>query len=260
MDENPAFGKPNDPVTYSSEKWSLGWTEAFYRGNVSHIAIYTVAPKKLVDTFCFKALYPFKGYKKSSHSGGRDGYQTLLTLLPDMGIGVYVTLNRGDRNVRDLIHMYVLDLLLGVEPWLDIETACSLGQTIDMTKDSDIQEEINTDREEEAGVGLHNDQDYVGVYGNYAYGNTTVFINQTSDMLSLSYGAAEWQLTETSTNTFGAQGLEPFWYWFMTVTFLRDGDDVTEVTLPFQSGAHPTFVRGLDMSTAPPPPELCPSG
>ena len=209
----------------------------------------------------------YTGFKKSSHTGRRDGYRAMISLLPDVGIGVFTNNNNDNTYARDYIHMYIMDLLMGEEPWIDAEMVCEGGKQ-DEVKQSKIQNHLKK------GSKLHHkkhpkdhhqkhtkaaaDEDYVGVYGNYAYGNATVFINETSGLISLNYGPVEWTLTETAMeDTFSAEGVEPFWYWRMTVEFYRTDGVVMEVMLPFQSGAHPVFVRGRDMTTAPPPPELC---
>ena len=68
------------------------------------------------------------GYVKTQHDGGSKGFRSLVTLIEGMDMGVYVTLTRDDIYVKDLIHDFILDLLLEEQPWLDKETACLLKQ------------------------------------------------------------------------------------------------------------------------------------
>ena len=64
-----------------------------------------------------------------AHSGELFGYDALLTLLPDMNIGVY-TASNGPGGIdaflfHQLVHYFLTDTLLGEKPWLDKETICT---------------------------------------------------------------------------------------------------------------------------------------
>ena len=61
------------------------------------------------------------------HTGGLYGYGALSTILPDMDIGVFLALNGADETLfgRGLTHIYIMDLLLGKEPWLNTTTGCT---------------------------------------------------------------------------------------------------------------------------------------
>ena len=61
------------------------------------------------------------------HSGSLFGYGALLTILPDKDIGVFLALNGADESYygRRLLNLYIMDLLLGEEPWLNLTTACT---------------------------------------------------------------------------------------------------------------------------------------
>jgi CubicO group peptidase (beta-lactamase class C family) len=58
----------------------------------------------------------YRGERLLSHSGGWIGWGTLLSILPDHGIGVAVFTNRSSSNVTDILTRYVVDRLRGREP------------------------------------------------------------------------------------------------------------------------------------------------
>ena len=65
-----------------------------------------------------------------SHSGGLFSYITLLWTLPDLNIGVYASVNGPGYGSYSGIHnivsfYYIVDHLLGLEPWLNKTTACT---------------------------------------------------------------------------------------------------------------------------------------
>ncbi|KAK2179290.1 hypothetical protein NP493_501g02000 [Ridgeia piscesae] len=101
----PLFSKPLFPVTYSHDQYALGWVSGYYRG-----------------------------YRTSDHSGSQGGYKSLLTLIPAENIGIYTAVSQDDSLVRYLVHVYIADLLLGEEPWVNASWACSVkSNTIQRT-------------------------------------------------------------------------------------------------------------------------------
>ena len=67
------------------------------------------------------------GYREVSHGGGHSGFQSQLTMLPDMGIGTFLTSNTADLGfTRKIMSMFLQDILLDGESWLDVETACAI--------------------------------------------------------------------------------------------------------------------------------------
>lgn len=74
--------------------------------------------------YCFgSVLYCFyTGYRMVAHSGEQFGYDCLVTLYPEMNIGIYTNINGPGGEPafisNQLLHYYISDLLLGLEPWL----------------------------------------------------------------------------------------------------------------------------------------------
>ncbi len=101
-------------------------------------------------------------------------------------------------------------------------------------------------------------EDYVGRYHDFAYGNLTVAINEEDDSLVMSYGPSlVLNLSPVTESIFQAAGVEPFWHLSYTVTFLSNGELFDRVTVTFESAAPPTFYRDQTDAEAPSPPDLC---
>lgn len=62
----------------------------------------------------------YQGDRVVSHSGGWNGWGSLMTLIPEAGIGVAVLTNRSPSEVPPILTWYILDRLRGREPvdWL----------------------------------------------------------------------------------------------------------------------------------------------
>jgi len=63
----------------------------------------------------------YRGEREVFHGGGWSGWSTLMTMLPDRGVGVAVFTNRSQSVVPDILANYVFDQVCGKEPipWLD---------------------------------------------------------------------------------------------------------------------------------------------
>jgi CubicO group peptidase (beta-lactamase class C family) len=63
----------------------------------------------------------YRGERVVSHGGGFIGWGTLMTMLPDRGVGVAVFTNRDPSAAPQMLTSYVLDQVCGKEPipWLD---------------------------------------------------------------------------------------------------------------------------------------------
>ena len=65
--------------------------------------------------------HSYRGERVVWHGGGWSGWSTLMTLLPDRGVGVAVFTNRSQSMVPEILANYVFDRVCGKEPipWLD---------------------------------------------------------------------------------------------------------------------------------------------
>ena len=63
----------------------------------------------------------YRGERVVCHGGGWIGWSTLMTMLPDRGVGVAVFTNRNPSPVPEILANHVFDRVCGREPipWLD---------------------------------------------------------------------------------------------------------------------------------------------
>ena len=66
-------------------------------------------------------VHSYRGERVVWHGGGWSGWSTLMTMLPDRGVGVAVFTNRTQSAVPDILANYVFDRACGKDPipWLD---------------------------------------------------------------------------------------------------------------------------------------------
>src|SRR5205085_12064843 len=67
------------------------------------------------------SCYHYRGERVLNHGGGWIGWGTLMTLVPDRGIGIAVFTNRDPSTVTDILTNFVIDRLCGLPPigWFD---------------------------------------------------------------------------------------------------------------------------------------------
>ena len=189
------------------------------------------------------------------HTGTSMGYGALLTLLPAEGLGLFTSITGPDTSYlgRRALHMYVLDLLLGEDPWLNHTTACSLPQPWLHSSGKGGKSRGQSLSTQELAV-------YVGTYGNYGFGNVTIALNNSVGKLALTYGYGQFHLESTGKqHEFYGEGTG-------IVTAIRlsklafsssgaDGSVLDRLVIPaFESRDPPVFMRGLKMSSVPPRP------
>ena len=184
-------------------------------------------------------------------------------------MGVFMSTN-APNGLGDTVSMHVMDLLLGLEPWLNVTDVCSTHIHHDEASQAHSAERDNIPNQKDHTMpigGLQHinhrkNEDYVGVYGHFGYGNVSVYINQSTGSLMMSYGPlAKWNLRVTDTeDVFDGIALEPLWYWTLnSLVFSKsNGTTFDLLDVPFDWSIPPTFRRDLNMASAPPPPELCP--
>ena len=180
----------------------------------------------------------------------------MLTIVPDLDIAIHTSVTGPDTGYKGCrnLHMYIMDLLMDEEPWLNITDACTFP--------NDARRRfLNIRKGIPSVLPLSY---YVGTYGNHGYGNVTITLPENSTLLHMSYGnLGKWNLYPTQTvHRFVADGLDDVWsmdlanLWFETN---KEGDKVEKlIVASFESNLPPVFIRDLKFSEAPLPPELCP--
>lgn len=103
-------------------------------------------------------------------------------------------------------------------------------------------------------------EDYTGTFGHHAFGNVSIFLNNSSDQLLLQFDGPGWiwEMEQLNDTLFIARGTEPLWYDDFVADFELDSDGIADaVTILYGDDIPPRLVRDLDWSNPPPPPDLC---
>jgi CubicO group peptidase (beta-lactamase class C family) len=116
-------------------------------------------------------LHSYRGERVVWHGGGWSGWSTLMTMLPDRGVGVAVFTNRTQSAVPDILD-YVFDRACGKDPipWLD-----RLRE-----RRRKFVAQLDVDRQARTATGRPNTRpshdlaDYAGDYDHPGYGRTTI--------------------------------------------------------------------------------------
>ena len=224
------------------------------------------------------------------------GYHSLVSYFPDMDFGVFFSTNYGNHSYeRQFVNQFVADIMLGEEPWNTAEEACEIIEELlssplrneeglpcpcetdvdailqwrrdanadelpEVIQESCLQEfaaRIVVSKRDNTFRQL---EDYEGEYGNFGYGNVTVFLNETTELLDVIYGViGRFDLYPTvNENVFIGNGKDlnviRYGYIFVFEESAPGSGLVDLLTIPsFESSMPPTFVRGLEMDDAPPP-------
>ncbi len=191
------------------------------------------------------------------HTGTSWGYGALLTLVPDLGIGIYTSITGPDDGYvgRRLTHMYIMDLLMGESPWLNLTTACTFPEPWAPVHK---RKPYTFPQGDPNKVPLEFER-YVGTFGNFGYGNLSIVLNETSGLLELHYGELGlWDLVVIDDLTFAGKGKGYTWARdIKSILFesLSYSNQLNKVTISFESKDPPVFQRDLKMSEAPLPPD-----
>ena len=206
------------------------------------------------------------------HGGYLYGYNAQLSLLPDADVGVFLALNGDDYTSlgRFLIHAFLMDLALDEEPWLNTTTVCTFPEPwVPLPFAEELVQKIAsrddgprhrfTKSDESSDFPYPSDlTPYTGVYGDFYYGNVTVF-SDDSQSLFIQYGTLQpTRLEPTGTeNVF--RGIPDAYDWplgFPLVEFKFSEEGLTQFDLcvVYVDDVATTFIRDLKMSDAPEPP------
>lgn len=142
-------------------------------------------------------------YKILRHTGTILGYSSLITLIPDMNIGIFTTMNGQDSDFifRTLLHNYLADVALGEDAWLNSSTICSFPEPWFSTPSETLHLIGKSNRLTRSPL------EYVGRYHNDAYGDLHIFRNSSTGFIDMKYGVAFWNLyPKHSHDQFAAEG------------------------------------------------------
>jgi CubicO group peptidase (beta-lactamase class C family) len=125
----------------------------------------------------------YRGHKRLHHGGGIDGFITMVTLLPQDGIGVVAFINRDGVNLPELLVRHALDRLLKLEP-IDWKGEALARRT----KGKEAQKEAKSKKESARKRGTkpaHKLEEYAGRYEHPGYG--TLLVEQRDGRLEMTY-------------------------------------------------------------------------
>ena len=126
------------------------------------------------DVHCGLGLrsHQYRGERVVWHSGGWIGWSTLMTMLPDRGVGVAVFTNRNPNPVTEIFANYVFDRVCGKEPipWLDRRRE----QRRKAVAQLEIDRQARTAARRPNTRPSHDLADYAGDYDHPGYGRMTI--------------------------------------------------------------------------------------
>ena len=190
----------------------------------------------------------FAGYRILRHTGTILGSSSLITLIPDMNVGIFTSMNGQDSNFffRTLLHNYLSDVALGEKAWLNSSTICSFPEPW-FSMNPSVSHQISKSNQLSRASS-----DYIGHYRNDAYGDLYITRNSSTGFIDMRYGIAHWNLyPKHHHDQFAAEGygilkdLTP--YNLQTIKFQHDPHgsvpiSSVEVT-SFESDDPPVFNR-----------------
>ena len=174
----------------------------------------------------------YRGERVVWHTGGFIGWGTLMTMLPDRGVGVAVFTNRDPSAVPEILANYVFDLVCGKEPipWLDRRRE----QRRKFVAQLDVDRQARKAARRPDTRPSHELADYAGDYDHPGYGRIT--ITHAEGNLNWTFRGMSEPLAHRHYDTFElpeAPGrLLPD---RLTVSFSTDREgDIANLTAPFE--------------------------
>lgn len=125
------------------------------------------------------------GYNTLSHTGTTWGYNSALTLLPEMNLGIFTVFTGADHHYkyRTSLHNYLADIYTGEIPWLNVTTLCTFPQPWIHGSSKKSKPSIRKDRKASRHISM-----YVGIYIHPAYGTLIIKNRIGVQHLVITYG------------------------------------------------------------------------
>ena len=143
-------------------------------------------------------VHSYRGERVVSHGGGWIGFSTLMTMLPEHGVGVAVFTNRDASPVPDILTNYVFDRVCGREqvPWLDRYRERRRKAVAQLDVDRQTRKALRRANTRPS----HELADYAGDYDHPGYGRMT--ITHTGSELQWAYRGMSEPLARRHYDTF----------------------------------------------------------
>jgi len=140
----------------------------------------------------------YRGERVVWHTGGHIGWSTLMTMLPDRGVGVAVFTNRDPNPVTEILANYVFDRVSGKEPipWLDRRREQRRKFVAQLEVDRQARKATRRPNTRPS----HDLADYAGDYDHPGYGRIT--ITHAGDELHWAYRGMSEPLAHRHYDTF----------------------------------------------------------
>jgi len=204
------------------------------------------------------------GYNLLNHNGLVGGFTSQFFLYPDLDLGIAFTFSGHLAFPIEYVAAAITDIVLGEEAWITSSSLCS--GTLSNLESSSVFEDVFDVKPNkvnfesiEKGTPGRLLESYSGTYGNFGYGNVTVFYIAASDSLLMSAGTQGlYQLQPLGGDLFLPMGLN----FVSTATPIGPsrfstsaGNDITD-TFVLGSPHRPVFVRDRMLEDAPSPPNV----
>ncbi len=174
----------------------------------------------------------YRGERVLNHGGGWIGWGTLMTLVPDRGIGIAVFTNRDPSAVPDILTYFVIDRLCGKPPvdWFDRFR----DRRRAMLKQMEVDQQTRRAVRRTGTRPSHDLAEYAGDYAHAGYGRITITLS--GDGLLWKYRRMSSPLTHRHYDTFELpKGLERLLPNGLAMTFATDREgNVTSLSVPFE--------------------------
>ncbi|CAH1785363.1 unnamed protein product, partial [Owenia fusiformis] len=181
----------------------------------------------------------YRGFQLVQHTGSFLGYDTLMTFVPELNIGIFTGLNGPYTDVswvaETVIQEYILDTLLELPSYLNNTTACTFpapwGDPVEMPSLQAIPEDVVP--------ALPLDK-YTGVFGKEGFGCVSMTLNRTEhdvEVLQFAIGLARMFAypKEGQAHQFWLKGLDDmFHHWYIgyySAGFTESGGSINEMRL-----------------------------
>jgi len=173
----------------SSRRLSLATTESWYRPHTHYHCKHSTLPDLGEHSVTFRVIL-LPGWKTVLHYGSLIGAYSLLTLLPELQLGVFSSYNGAVQHdpytINSLLHVHLIDMLLGAKPSVNASYWCS-------HLDSRRSESTHSTADETRGSPLYHVGAYVGIYWHTILGQFEVWDEGTGTLMAR-YGSLEVRL------------------------------------------------------------------
>lgn len=175
----------------------------------------------------------YRGERVVWHAGGWIGWNSLMTMLPDRGVGVAVFTNRDLSMVPDMLANYVFDRTCGKEPlpWLDRFRE----QRRRMAAQADTGRQARKATRQLDSTPSRDLADYVGDYDHPAYGR--IAISHADGKLHWAYRGMSAELAHRRDDTFELPEASPGRLLpdRLAISFVADRDgNIASLAAPFE--------------------------